>query len=109
MEPILNYVLFVANLNANLFSVSQFYDDNLMVMLTKNSFQVLKNDGNTVLRGARFRDNCYLLESDITCHASKANCTDLWHEWLRQINYTDLVRLTKLNAIRDVSKLTKKV
>lgn len=40
--PILNDVVFVADLKSNLINVGKLCDDNLMVMFTKNSCKVLK-------------------------------------------------------------------
>lgn len=46
--PLLNYMLFVADLKENLIKVGQLCDDDLMVMFKKHSCKVLKHDGNCV-------------------------------------------------------------
>lgn len=69
--PVLNNVLFVADLKANVIFVGQLCDNDLMVMYTKSTCKVLKNYGNCILRGVRSSDRCYFFESKILCHFSK--------------------------------------
>lgn len=63
--PMLKIVLFIIDLKANLISIGQFPDEELMVMYTKSKCKVTKNDGSCVLRGNRSSDKCNLLDYDI--------------------------------------------
>lgn len=48
------------------------------------------------------------LEFNIACHVPNADCTYLCHKRLGRLNYTALVKLTKLKAIRGVPTLTER-
>lgn len=65
----------------------------------------MKNEGSYVLHGSESSDKFYLLESNIAYYASNVDNTDLWHKRLGHLNYTDLVKLTKLDDVRGIPKL----
>lgn len=53
--PMLKNVFYV-NLKANLISVGQLCDNELMVMFTKGACKVMKSDSSCVLRGSKSSD-----------------------------------------------------
>ncbi|KAI3453478.1 hypothetical protein Pfo_010141 [Paulownia fortunei] len=60
--PILRNVLHVERLKANLISISQLCDQNLLVRFNKDSGQVFDDSNKCILKGRRSSDNCYKLQ-----------------------------------------------
>jgi len=58
--PILDDVLLVKGLTANLISISQLCDLELQVNFTKPKCQISNEKGEVLMRGTRSKDNCYL-------------------------------------------------
>jgi hypothetical protein len=57
--PYLDNVLLVEGLTANLISISQLCDQGLDVSVNK-SMCIVSNKDKEVMRGSRYKDNCYL-------------------------------------------------
>ncbi|XP_072993626.1 uncharacterized protein [Typha latifolia] len=68
--PILENVLYVKGLKANLVSISQFCDEDYEVKFSKTNCIILDHDGNVICYGSRTSDNCYVVG---TSHKLKCN------------------------------------
>ena len=77
--PRLKSVLHVKRLKANLISISQLCDQNLLVKFTKNMCKVFNDSQECVLEGARLVDNCYKLLQPHTCHKTSLDEIEIWH------------------------------
>ena len=97
----LSDVLYVKGLKANLISISQLCDNEYTVCFTKTQCTVSSKTG-AVLTGNRTSDNCYALGNQLTCHRTSLDKLDLWHYRLGHINFRDLKRLVKSQAVRGV-------
>ncbi|XP_060972451.1 uncharacterized protein LOC133038346 [Cannabis sativa] len=97
----LTNVLYVRGLKANLISIGQLCDDNLSVSFTKTQCLV-SSDGCVVLTGNRTVDQCYAICNTIVCNRTFLDKPDLWHYRLGHLNYRDLQRLVKLQAVRGI-------
>ncbi|XP_060974085.1 uncharacterized protein LOC133039254 [Cannabis sativa] len=97
----LTNVLYVRGLKANLISIGQLCDDNLSVSFTKTQCLV-SSDGCVVLTGNRTVDQCYAMCNTIVCNRTFLDKPDLWHYRLGHLNYRDLRRLVKLQAVKGI-------
>ncbi|KAM6576624.1 hypothetical protein CsatB_028461 [Cannabis sativa] len=97
----LTNVLYVRGLKANLISIGQLCDDNLSVSFTKTQCLV-SSDGCVVLTGNRTVDQCYAVCNTIVCNRTFLDKPDLWHYRLGHLNYRDLQRLVKLQAVKGI-------
>lgn len=111
--PNLRNVLHVEGLTANLISISQLCDDNWQVRFNKNSCEVYNKDNACLLKGVRSSDNCYLAnektdeKTDKKCNSAKIDNTYLWHQKLGHTNFCNLDKLTKVDVVQGLPKLTK--
>jgi hypothetical protein len=55
--------LYVEGLKANLFSISQFYDNDLVVQFLKKECNIFDSNGKWLMGGEKTADNCYGLLS----------------------------------------------
>ncbi|KAM6577161.1 hypothetical protein CsatB_028998 [Cannabis sativa] len=97
----LTNVLYVRGLKENLISIGQLCDDNLSVSFTKTQCLV-SSDGCVVLTGNKTVDQCYAVCNTIVCNRTFLDKPDLWHYRLGHLNYRDLQRLVKLQAVRGI-------
>ncbi|KAM6553934.1 hypothetical protein CsatB_014696 [Cannabis sativa] len=97
----LTNVLYVRGLKANLISIGQLCDDNLSVSFTKTQCLV-SSDGCVVLTGNKTVDQCYAMCNTIVCNRTFLDKPDLWHYRLGHLNYRDLRRLVKLQAVKGI-------
>lgn len=101
--PLLHKVLLVDNLKANLISISQLCDDDLLVQFTKDQCRVLDSSNKCVMEGSRSSDNCYLFRSGIssgTCLITREEESYLWHKRLGHINFRSLHEVVSTGAVR---------
>ena len=77
--PRLKNVLHVEGLTANLISISQLCDQNLLMKFTKNTCKVFNDSQECVLEGASLVDNCYKLLQPHTCHKTSLDEIEIWH------------------------------
>ncbi|XP_051117853.1 uncharacterized protein LOC127242378 [Andrographis paniculata] len=106
--PRLSKVYFVEGLSTNLISISQLCDDKLNVKFTRESCEVFDADEKCVMIGVRSKNNCYLLEKPkMQALILKDDETMLWHTKLGHFNPQNLMRISKLGAIRGLSKFSK--
>ena len=75
--PRLKNVLHVEGLAANLISISQLCDQNLLVKFTKDTCKVFNKSQECVLEGERSYDNCYKLLKPHKCHKISLDDIDL--------------------------------
>jgi len=66
--PILDNVLLVKGLTANLISISQLCDQGLKVNFSKPKCQIVDEKGEVIMKGTRSKDNCYLWVSQEEAH-----------------------------------------
>ncbi|KAG9444345.1 hypothetical protein H6P81_015685 [Aristolochia fimbriata] len=78
--PSLTGVLLVKGLRANLISISQLCDQNLVVQFTKEGCCVSNFKNQSILKGARTADNCYQLQTRRRCNYSNTSDMSLWHK-----------------------------
>ena len=57
--PLLKDVLYIKGLKANLFSITQIYDEDFLVQFLKKGCVIIDEEGIQVLEGNRTTDNCY--------------------------------------------------
>ncbi|XP_057802878.1 uncharacterized protein LOC131018175 [Salvia miltiorrhiza] len=105
--PCLKNVFHVKGLMANLISISQLCDENLHVKFNKDSCEVFDTQNCCVMKGQRSSDNCYLVD-DPKCNKAQIDESMLWHQKLGHTNFKNLDRLSKLEAVRGLPKITQK-
>jgi len=108
--PRLDDVLLVKGLTTNLISISQLCDLGLQVKLTKPECQISNEKGEVLMRGTRFKDNCYLWVSQeesliSTCLFSKEEEIKLWHQRLGHLHLKGMKKALSSKAIRGLPDL----
>ncbi|GAU51065.1 hypothetical protein TSUD_411780 [Trifolium subterraneum] len=73
--PKLENVLLVEGLTANLICISQLCDQGMKVNFTKSECTVSTEDGESVMKGVRSKDNCYLWISEESAQISSCLIT----------------------------------
>jgi hypothetical protein len=105
--------LYVEGLKANLLSISQFCDNNLIVQLfSKKEYNIFKNSGKWLMGGERTVDNCYgllglTLEPRIICNKATIDDSELWHKRLGPLNFTDMLKIASKEIVKDLPKMEK--
>ena len=89
--PSLEDVLFIKGLTANIISISQLYDQGLLVNFSKSEFLVKDEKEDVLMKDIRSKDNCYLWESQIIAYSSTCSTTNedevkLWHQKLGHLH-----------------------
>ena len=92
-------VLHVENLKANLLSISQICDQNLMVNFDSSKCQVFNKKGEYILEGTRSSDHCYKLIQSITCHKATFDENEIWHQKFGHLNYKLLTKLDSAEIV----------
>jgi hypothetical protein len=97
--PTSQEALYVERLKANLLSISQFCDNDLVVQFSQKECNIFDCNGKWLLGGERTIDNCYGLfglssNPQITCNKATIDSGELWHQRLGHLNYNDLVKIT---------------
>ncbi|XP_051149296.1 uncharacterized protein LOC127264013 [Andrographis paniculata] len=106
--PRLSKVYFVEGLSTNLISISQLCDDDLHVKFTKDSCEVYDTAQKCVMTGIRSKNNCYLLEyPQMEALILKDDESMLWHTRLGHVNPQNLLRISKIGAVRGLPKFSK--
>lgn len=103
---ILNDVLFVVDLKANLIGAGRLCDDELMEMYTKSTCKVMKNGDSCVLHGARSSDKCYSLEYEVMPYFKS-----FYESMVLMVGtpkLRDLAKLIKLDIVRGILKFIEK-
>jgi len=79
--------LYVEGLKANLISISQFCDNDLVVQFSKKECNIFDSNGKWLMGGEQTIDNCYSLpgltsEPHIICNKATVDNSELWHQRL---------------------------
>ena len=106
---VLDNILLVDGIKANLISIGQLRDQDLTVTFTKSNCSVTREDNSVFMKGLRSPDNCYLWSAPQTpspsCLLSRADVTDLWHKRLGHLNLRSLGQLVSKEAVRRLPEL----
>jgi hypothetical protein len=100
-------VLYVEGLKANLMSISQLCDNDLVVQFMKKECSIFDAQGKWLTEGDQTFDNCYGISPTMQtkCHKVSLDIGKLWHQRLGHLNYHDLVKIAKKEAITDLPKI----
>jgi hypothetical protein len=100
-------VLYVEGLKANLLSISQFCDNDLVVQFSKEECSIFDAHGKWLMGGDRTSDNCYGITPTMQtkCHKTSVDIGELWHQRLGHLNYHDLIKIAKKEVVSDLPKL----
>jgi hypothetical protein len=90
--------LYVEGLKANLHSISQFCDNDLVVQFSKMECNIFDSSGRWLMGGERTIDNCCGLpgltsEPQIIYNKATIDDSELWHQRLGHLNFTDMLKL----------------
>jgi len=104
--------LYVEELKANLLSISQFCDNNLVVQFSKKECNIFDNSGRWLMGGERTADNCYGLPgltADPHIFYNKATIDDneLWHQRLGHLNFSDMLKIAGKDVVKGLPKMEK--
>jgi hypothetical protein len=107
--PTSQEVLYVEGLKANLLSISQFCDQDLVVQFSKKECNIFDSNGKWLMGGERTTDNCYGLSTlpQVSCNKATLDKEELWHQRLGHMNYADLAKAAKRGAIIDLPTMDK--
>jgi len=102
--------LYVKGLKANLLSISQLCDDDLVVQFSKMECNIFDNNGKWLMGGERTSDNCYGISnlssnSQIICNKATLDESELWHQRLGHLNFTNMFKITSKEVVKDLPKL----
>src|ERR1044072_1267729 len=109
-SPSLDDVLLVEGLTANLISISQLCDQGLVVRFSKEECLVIAENQESVMRGARSKDNCYMWMSQEECKMSKCLLSKedevkLWHKKLGHLNLKSMKQIISEEVVRGLPKM----
>src|ERR1044072_5238622 len=109
-SPLLDDVLLVEGLTANLIRISQLCDQGLEVRFSKEECLVLGEDQETVKKGARSKDNFYMWMSQEDCKMTRCLLTKedevkLWHKKLGHLNLKSMRRIISEEVVRGLPKM----
>jgi hypothetical protein len=108
--PKLENVLLVEGLTANLISISQLCDQGMKVNFTKSECIVSTKDGESVMKGVRSKDNCYLWIPEesaqiSSCLITREDEVKLWHQKMGHLNLRSMKKVIAEDAVKGVPKL----
>ena len=95
----LKSVLHIEGLKANLISISQLCDQNLVVKFTKNNCKVFNKFEKYGLERSRSFDNCYTLLQPHICHKTSLDKVKIWHQRLGYLNYKNLTKIVNVGVV----------
>jgi hypothetical protein len=104
--------LYVEGLKAYLLSISQFYDNDLVVQFSKKECNIFDSSGKWLMGGETTSDNCYALsgtssDPQFKCNKTIVDHCELWRQRLGHLNYHDLVSIANKEFIKDLPKIAK--
>jgi hypothetical protein len=102
--------LYVEGLKANLLSVSQLCDDDLVVQFSKKECNIFDSNGKWLMGGERTSDNCYgipslYLDSQINCNKATIDESEQWHQRLGHLNFTNMFKIASKEVVKDLPKM----
>ena len=107
--PLLKDVLYIKGLKANLFSITQIYDEDFLVQFLKKGCVIIDEEVIQVLEGNRTTNNCYRVAPTlkIFCRSARVDMLELWHQRLGHANFKQVAKVSKLEAIEGLPKFGK--
>jgi hypothetical protein len=104
--------LYVEGLKANLLSISQFCDNDLVVQFSKKECNIFDSSGKWLMGGERTTDNCYGLPGlttnpQIFCNKATIDDSKLSHRRLGHLNFTDMLKIASKDIVKDLPKMEK--
>jgi hypothetical protein len=102
--------LYVEGLKANLLSISQLCDDDLVVQFSKKECNIFDSNGKRLMGGERTSDNCYGIpnlssDSQIICNKATIDESELWHQRLGHLNFTNMFKIASMEVVKDLPKM----
>jgi hypothetical protein len=102
--------LYVEGLKANLLSISQLCDDDLVVQFSKKECNIFENNGKWLMGGEMTSDNCYGIpglssDSQIICNKATIDESELWHQGLGHLNFTDMLKIARKEVVKNLPKM----
>ena len=98
----------VNSLKANLVSIRQLYDRNLVITFTKDNCVVYDDVAQCVLTRLRSSVNCNMFQKLQVYYNTSCLITEVWHQKLAHVNYKTLMKIVEVGATRGLHKLTQK-
>jgi transposase InsO family protein len=104
--------LYVERLKANLLSINQFCDNDLVVQFSKKECNIFDSSGRWLMGGERIADNCYGLpglttDPHIFCNKATIDDSELWHRRLGHLNLSDMLKIAGRETVKDLPKMEK--
>jgi len=104
--------LYVEGLKVNLLSISQFCDNDLVVQFSKKECNIFDSSGKWLMGRERTTSNCYGLPSltsnpHIICNKTTVDDSELWHQRLGHLNFTDMLKIASKEIVKDLPKMEK--
>jgi hypothetical protein len=104
--------LYVEEHKANLLSISQFCDNDLVVQFSKKECNIFDSSGRWLMGGERTADNCYGLpgltvDPQIFCNKATIDDSELWHQSLRHLNFSDMLEIAGKDVVKGLPKMEK--
>lgn len=104
--------LYVEGLKANLLSISQYCDNDLVVQFFKKECNIFDSGGKWLMGGERTVDNCYGLPgltTDPQIFFNKATIDDseLCHQRLGHLNFSDMLKIVGKDIVKGLPKMEK--
>ena len=99
--PLVTDVLYIKGLKVNLLGITQICDEDFLVQFSKKGCLILNEEGVQVLKGLRTTDNCFgvIPKPSIACRSARVNLFELWHQRLGHVNYKQVAKVSKLEAV----------
>jgi hypothetical protein len=100
----------VEGLKENLLSISQLCDDDLVVQFSKKECNIFDNNGKWLMGGERTSDNYYGIpglssDSQIICNKATIDESELWHQRLGHLNFTNMFKIANKEVVKDLPKM----
>jgi hypothetical protein len=104
--------LYVEGLKANLLSISQFCDNDLVVQFYKKECNIFDSSGKWLMGGERTAENCYGLlglttDPQIFCNKVTIDNRELWHQRLRHLNFSDMLKIAGKDIVKGLPQMEK--
>jgi hypothetical protein len=104
--------LYVKGLNANLLSISQFCDNDLVVQFSKRECNIFDSSGKWLMGVERTAHNCYGLpgltaDHQIFCNKATIDDSELWHQRLGHLNFTNMLKIANKDIVKVLPKIEK--
>jgi len=104
--------LYVEGLKANLLSINQFCDNDLVVQFSKKECNIFDSSSKWLMGGERTVDNCYDLpglaaDPQIFCNKATIDDSELWHQRLGHLNFFDMLKIASKDVVKGLPKMEK--